>query len=159
MDHLTQSVGPASLDDADARLLRQAFSLARYAKSRGNGPYGAVLTRGGSVMVEGENTEQEADGDFSCHAEMVLLRRAVKEFTTEQLQEMTLFASTEPCPMCAGAIAILGLKRLVFGAGSRSAASRTGSPLVMDCRDILSRLSPGTEVVGPALESEALDCL
>ncbi len=149
----------STLDEDDARLLRRAFALARFAKGRGNGPYGALLARGGSVLVEGENTENEPDGDLTCHAETVLLRRAAAEFSRVQFQEMALYASTEPCPMCAGAIAISGVKRLIYGASSERAAERTGSPLAMDCRVILSKLAPDIEVVGPVLELEALECL
>lgn len=151
MDHL--------INDTDARLLRQAFALARFAKARGNAPYGAILAREGSVLVEGENTENEPDGDLTCHAETVLLRRAVREFSPDELKQMTLYASTEPCPMCAGAIAIAGIARLVYGASSSRAAEKTQSPLAMDCRVVLSKLAPQLEVVGPVLEAEALQCL
>lgn len=159
MDHLRETAFDSPFAEDGARLLRRTFALARFAKGRGNGPYGALLARGGSVLVEGENTENEPDGDLTCHAETVLLRRAAAEFSRAQFEELTLYASTEPCPMCAGAIALSGVKRLVYGASAERAAERTGSPLAMDCRVILSILAPELEVVGPVLELEALECL
>ena len=150
MDHLAT--------DDDQRLLRRAFALARYSKSRASGPYGAVLARNGSVAVEGENTVNENNGDPTCHAEMVLLRRAWQEVAPNALVEMTLYASTEPCPMCAGAIAAAGVKRLVYGASAARAAKIVGGPS-LDCRIVLSEMAPECEVIGPVLEDEALAIL
>lgn len=147
----------ATLDDE--RLLRRAFALSKFARNRANGPYGAVFTRNGSVVAEGENTEQEEGGDLTCHAEMELIRRASRDFPLEALGQMTLYASTEPCPMCAGAIVAAGVRRLVFGAGAERAAEITGSPLAVECRVIFGLMGHEIEVVGPLLEEEALSYL
>lgn len=142
----------------DERLLRRAFALARFARSRGDGPYGSICSRRGYVISEGENT-QESTNDPTCHAEMNLIRKLVKEFTPAQIDEFTLYASTEPCPMCAGALVVCGIKRLVFGASAGRAAELTGSPLAMESRTIFEALGAEIEVLGPVLEDEALQVL
>lgn len=142
----------------DERLLRRAFSLARFARSRGDGPYGSICSRRGYVISEGENT-QESASDPTCHAEMNLIRKLVKEFTPAQIEEFTLYASTEPCPMCAGAIVAAGIKRLIYGASAHRAAELTGSSLAMESRTIFDALGAPIEVLGPVLEEEALQVL
>jgi tRNA(Arg) A34 adenosine deaminase TadA len=139
--------------ETDARLLRRTFALARFARNRANGPYGALCARAGRVAAEGENTEQEEDGDLTCHAEMNALRQASRELSAQDLAQLTLYASAEPCPMCCGAIALAGIGRLVYGASSARVARLTGRT-ALDCRLILA--PAGVEVVGPMLEEEAL---
>lgn len=143
----------------DERLLRRAFALARFARNRANGPYGAVFARGGTVVAEGENTEREEGGDLTCHAEIELIRRACRELAPATIPQLTLYASTEPCPMCAAAIVAAGVKRLVYGAGMARAAELTGSTLKPECRVIFGLMEHEIEVVGPLLEDEALGYL
>lgn len=144
----------------DQRLLRRAFALARFARNQGNGPYGALCARAdGSEAAEGENTEAEPKGDLTCHAEMNALREACREFPREALREFTMYASTEPCPMCAAAIALAGFQRLVFGASSARAAQVTGGQVMPDCRSVFALIGASLEVVGPLLEEEALEGL
>ena len=93
-----------------------------------------------------------------AHAEMNLLRRAVKDFTPDVLAASTLYTSAEPCAMCAGAIFWSGISRLVFGlSGDRLHRLSGFSPqtLVASARDVLARAGRCIEIVGPILESEA----
>jgi tRNA(Arg) A34 adenosine deaminase TadA len=153
LDHLT-------LADDDQRLLRRTFALARFARNQGNAPFGALCARpDGSVAAEGENSEGEAQGDLTCHAEMNAIRNASREWSAPSLTTLTLFASCEPCPMCAGAIALSGIKRVIFGASAQSAAHLGRSPNLVGCRQVFSLLGLPVEVVGPALEEEALQLL
>ncbi len=146
------------MDDlTDERLLRRAIGLSRLAKNCGNGPFGALLARGGSVLLEAENTVNEPPGDPTCHAEMNLLRQAVREFSPDQLAACVLYASTEPCPMCAGAMAFAGVGRLVFGASAERYVEQTGRGSVLPCRTILAaQIGRTFEVRGPLLEDEAV---
>jgi tRNA(Arg) A34 adenosine deaminase TadA len=138
------------------RLLRRAFTLARFARNRGNPPYGAICARNnGTVVAEGENSEREDRGDLTCHAEMNAIRDVSRELTRDAIAELTLYASSEPCPMCAGAIALAGIRRVVYGAGAARLAAQTGGSAV-GCREIFSLMGASIEVIGPSLEGEAL---
>ncbi len=146
------------LDERDERLLRRTFGLAVGAGRQGNGPFGAILARGASVLLEGENTERESGADPTCHAEMNVLRRAALEFTREELADCTIYCSTEPCAMCAGAIVCVGVGRVVFGAPAETYADLVDGGLVLSCRKVFDafRGEPSVAVVGPALQEEAV---
>src|SRR4051812_39068634 len=92
------------MTDLDLHYLRAAIAVAWRAREHGNHPFGAVLVdTGNQVVLEAENTvvtEQDCTG----HAETNLVRLASRRFTPEQLATCTLYTSTEPCAMCAGAI-------------------------------------------------------
>lgn len=149
-----------NISSQDQRLLRRAFALARFARSQGNAPHGALCARhDGSVAAEGENSERETTGDLTCHAEMNALRQASRDYPRQALLGFTVYASAEPCPMCAGAIALSGIKRLVFGASAARAAEITGNPAMAECRAVFALLGLSMEVVGPVLEEEALQLL
>src|SRR5262245_31183348 len=88
----------------DLQLLRRAIAVAQRARANGNHPFGAILVDDqGTVLLEGENSVNTAH-DATGHAEMNLVRDAVNQFEASQLATCTLYASTEPCPMCTGAI-------------------------------------------------------
>ena len=84
--------------------LRTAISVARRAREHGNHPFGAVLVdESNHVLMQAENTVLTMH-DPTCHAETNLVRLAAQNFPPEQLARHTLYSSTEPCVMCAGAI-------------------------------------------------------
>lgn len=151
--------GAEQIVEQDHRLLRRAFALARYARNQGNEPYAAVFARdGGSIAAEGENDERDRKSDLTGHAEMNAIRNACKAFSTQTVKEFTLVTSCEPCPMCASAIALTGIRRLVFGASAGRAAHLRGGNTV-PCRQVFELLGTPIEVVGPLLEEEALAIL
>lgn len=148
---------PESREEQDQRLLRRAFALARYARNQGNEPYAALCARdGGSVAAEGENDERDPKSDLTGHAEMNALRNACKAFSLETIGGFTLVASCEPCPMCSAAIAMAGIRRLVFGAGASRVAQLRGGGNTVSCRQVFELMGVAIEVVGPLLEEEAL---
>ncbi|TAH43636.1 MAG: nucleoside deaminase [Betaproteobacteria bacterium] len=147
----------SQLDEADIRYLRKAIELSRIAKGKGNGAYGAVLVGAdGRVLAEAENN-QVTDRDPTGHAEMNLVRLAGQRFDAQTLAGATLYASAEPCAMCAGAVFWSGVKRLVYALGSERnyALLPPGDELRMGCREVIGRGGRSVEVVGPALEDEA----
>ncbi len=144
-------------EEVQARLLRRTFDLARFAKNRGNGPYGALLAKGGRIVEEAGNTVSEDDGDVTCHAELNVLRKASREYPAWAMAEFTLYASTEPCAMCAGAAYFAGVHRIVYGASSKSVKELHGEGLALDCRTVFEAGSrTSVEVIGPVLEAEAM---
>jgi tRNA(Arg) A34 adenosine deaminase TadA len=148
------------LDDADKTHLRRAIALAHAAVDRGNRPFGSVLTDGrGQVIAEGYSTQVE-DGDWTAHAEMQVLRAAGKKLSWDELAGGTIYASGEPCPMCAAAVHWCNVRRLVFGLDEVAMRDfrrfhAQGAGLEMSCRDVLSRSPRSIEVIGPALIKEA----
>jgi len=116
-----------SLTDDDLRLLRAAIGLSRRARQSGNEPYGAVLGDAhGRVLLEAQNT-QVTERDCTGHAETNLMRAASHRFEPTELAECTVYASGEPCPMCAGAIYWGGVRRVVYALSMRSMAQLAGA--------------------------------
>jgi tRNA(Arg) A34 adenosine deaminase TadA len=113
----------------------------------------------GTIALEAENTVV-TDGDCTAHAELNLVRIAFRTLGSPR-SGWTMFASTEPCPMCAGAAYWAGIGRIVYGLSARrlKAITSQGHPSGIDlpCRDVLARGARLVLVVGPLLEDEALE--
>lgn len=142
----------------DTQHLMHAIDLARRARARGDDPFGSVLVDArGRVLLEGENTVGTTR-DCTGHAESNLMREATRRYRPEELAGSTLYASTEPCAMCAGAIFWGGVRRVVFALSSEELGQFTDPSepaLRMSCRDVFARGSLPTEVVGPVALPEA----
>jgi tRNA(adenine34) deaminase len=130
--------------------MRAALDQARLALESGDVPIGAiVLDAAGSVVGRGHNV-RERDGDPTGHAELVAIREAARALGEWRLSGCTLVVTLEPCTMCAGAIVLSRLDRLVFGAFDPKAGA-VGS-LWDVVRD--RRLNHRPEVLGGVLEEE-----
>ena len=140
-------------------LLRRAISLAGSARAHGNQPFGSLLAdENGEILLEAENTINTAS-DATGHAETNLVRLASQKFSFEVLAKSTLYTSTEPCPMCSGAIFWSGIGRVVYALSEDTLYAMTGdSPesLKLSCREVFARAGRAVEVVGPLLEDEAI---
>ena len=153
------SAGAPGTPSADASHLRRAFDLARAARSAGNHPFGALLVGAdGTVLAEAANTVNDA-GDPTGHAETNLVRAAAAVDPALR-RTATLYTSTEPCAMCAGAIYWAGIGRVVYGLPEQRLADLTGDDpanptLDLPCRRVFAAGRGATEVVGPLLEDEA----
>ena len=156
---MDESLTSATVEDE--RWLRAAFDAARRARAGGNTPFGAVLVAAdGRRLLDGENTVLTT-GDATGHAELNVVREATRRHDPATLAEATLYASTEPCPMCAGAIFWGGIGRVVFGLSSarlRAAfdPAQTQPRLNLHGHELLAGATPPVAVVGPLLEDEAL---
>jgi tRNA(adenine34) deaminase len=146
-------------EQRDTAYLRQAIDQSRSALERGNRPYGAVLVGAdGQVLADGQNTEQ-SDRDITGHAETNALREAFQRLGPERLAGSTMYASGEPCPMCAATMFYGGVSRVVYAvsrakARELSPQTQENPTLGVTCRDILATSSRPIEVVGPVLEEE-----
>jgi tRNA(Arg) A34 adenosine deaminase TadA len=145
---------PALTRDDEA-LMRRCFELAREAVAAGNHPFGALLTRHDEVVLEGRNTVAE-DG-VTGHAELNLVREAIAAFGRNALADCTLYTSTEPCAMCAGAIYWARIPRIVFGCSVEGLHSVTDGTLRLPCRQVFAHGDREVEVVGPVLADEAVE--
>jgi tRNA(adenine34) deaminase len=130
--------------------MRQALDVSRRASASGDVPVGAIVVAAdGRVLAEAVN-EREATGDPTAHAEILALRRAAAVLGAWRLVGCTLAVTLEPCTMCAGALVLARVSRVVFGAWDPKAGA-AGS-----MRDVLRdrRLNHRPEVVGGVLEEE-----
>ena len=99
----------------DEKMMALALQQANLALQAGEIPVGAVIARGDEVIAMGHN-RRELDGDPTAHAEVVAIRAAAKALGRRRLSGCTLYVTLEPCSMCAGAIVMAGLDRVVYGA-------------------------------------------
>jgi tRNA(adenine34) deaminase len=100
---------------ADLQFMQRAFALAAHAETAGEVPVGAVLVQGESIVGEGWN-QPIASCDPTAHAEIIALRQAAARLGNYRFPGTTLYVTLEPCAMCAGAIVIARIERLVFAA-------------------------------------------
>jgi tRNA(adenine34) deaminase len=105
----------AATDDADLRHIRRALHLALEAEAGGNLPVGALVVMGGEVLAEACNAVLVPFYHPGRHAETEALAR-VPASLWPRSREMTVYTTLEPCMMCAGAILLHGVGRIVFGA-------------------------------------------
>jgi tRNA(adenine34) deaminase len=91
-----------------------ALEQARAAPDHADVPIGAVVVRGEEVLAAARN-ERELRGDPTAHAEILALRSASEKVGAWRLDGCTLYVTLEPCPMCAGAVVLARLDRLVYG--------------------------------------------
>lgn len=94
--------------------MRAALDGARQAASAGEVPVGAVIVDGGRVVATGVNAMKA--GGATAHAELVAIQSALLARRGERLEGCTLYVTLEPCAMCAGAIVLTRIDRVVFGA-------------------------------------------
>ncbi|WP_415120090.1 nucleoside deaminase [Micropruina sp.] len=130
--------------------MRLALDEAAQAPSHGDVPVGAVLLGpSGAVVARGHN-ERELSGDPTAHAEVLTLRRAAEAAGSWRLDEHTLVVTLEPCTMCAGALLLARVRRLVLGTWDPKAGA------VSSVFDVVRdpRLNHRVEVVG-GIEAEA----
>jgi tRNA(adenine34) deaminase len=99
----------------DEQLMRRALRLAEQAAQHGDVPIGAVVARGDEVLGEAGN-ERELRRDPTAHAEVLALRQASERLGGWRLLDTAIYVTLEPCPMCAGAISLARVPRLVYGA-------------------------------------------
>jgi tRNA(adenine34) deaminase len=134
----------------DEELMRRALAEAERAAEHGDVPIGAVVARGGELIAAAGN-ERELRRDPTAHAEVLALRAAAEHLGGWRVPDATLYVTLEPCAMCAGAIVLARVSRVVYGADDPKAGA-AGSVL-----DVLGepRLNHRPEVVGGVLAEQA----
>ena len=129
--------------------MRNAMAIAFDATRQNEVPIGALVVQG-STIISGANNRTVRDQDATAHAELVAIREACAVLDRWRLDDCTLYVTLEPCAMCAGAIVLARLQRVVFGAWDAK-AGMAGS-----VGDLLRhpRLNHSPEVQGGLLEDE-----
>ena len=134
--------------------MRRALQLAERARAEGEVPVGAVLVSGDDCIGEGWN-KPVSSHDPSAHAEITALRTGAAQLRNYRLPSTTLYVTLEPCAMCAGAIVLARVKRLVYAA----ADPKTGAAGSVFNILQTSRLNHRVELTGGILEQEAASLL
>ena len=129
--------------------MRLALDEAARAAGSGEAPVGAIIVRAGEVVARAANA-MASSRDATAHAELLAIRAALGALGAARLTDCTLYVTLEPCAMCAGAIVLARLERVVFGAWD-SKAGMAGS-----VGDLLRhpKLNHRPEVQGGVLEAE-----
>ncbi|HEX7289528.1 MAG TPA: tRNA adenosine(34) deaminase TadA [Conexibacter sp.] len=133
----------------DEYFMRLALREAERATEHDDVPIGAVVVHDGEVLATGRN-ERELRRDPTAHAEVLALREAAERLGSWRVLESVLYVTLEPCAMCAGAIVLARVPRVVFGAWDPKAGA-AGSVL-----DVLAQpqLNHRPEVAGGLLAPE-----
>ena len=136
------------MSQADEQHLRRAIELAAEARAAGDMPFGSLLVGpGGDVLVEDRNTVV-SDDDITAHPELKTALWASRNLEPAVAAGTTMYTSTEPCPMCRGAIARSGLGRVVFAlSGEQFAGLKPPGTPGPDAAEVVYE--------GPALFDEA----
>ena len=130
--------------------MRQALKLAQQAGEKGEVPVGALLVKGDVLIAEAFNL-REAHGSPIAHAEMLVLQAASEEIDNWRFVDTTLYVTLEPCPMCAGAIVLARIPRVVYATTDpKSGAAGTLYNILQD-----ERLNHRVEVVSGILAEES----
>jgi tRNA(adenine34) deaminase len=145
---------PSSRIVADDAYIGLAIAQARAALEHDDVPIGCVVVHDGEVIGRGHN-EREARQDPTAHAEILALRQAAAAVGSWRVLDATLYVTLEPCAMCAGAIVLARVPRVVYGCADPKAGA-AGSVL-----DVLAepRLNHRPEVVGGVREAECAELL
>jgi tRNA(adenine34) deaminase len=140
--------------EGDEYFMRLALREAERAREHGDVPIGAVVVRDGEVVSAAHN-ERELLQDPTAHAEIIALREAARALGSWRVLEATLYVTLEPCAMCAGAIVLARVPRVLYGASDPKAGA-AGSVL-----DVLAepRLNHRPEVRGGVLGEECGELL
>jgi tRNA(adenine34) deaminase len=138
------------LSPSDERFMQAALVEAQAAESEGEVPIGAVVVLEGRIIGRGHNRVEGAQ-DPTAHAEIIAIGAAAQTLNTWRLDGATLYVTLEPCHMCAGAIVLSRIARLVYGARDPKAGA-CGS-LAMVPQDL--RLNHRAEVLPGVLAEDA----
>ena len=139
--------------------LQRCVELSRQARDSGNCPFAAVLAGpDGSILLERGNSEI-TDSKCTGHAEIMLMEAASQIYSTEYLWECTLYTTSEPCAMCAGAIYWGNVGRVVFGITEKRLAQLTGQGTAqpsfdLPCSEVFARGKKPIKIIGPFPEVE-----
>lgn len=134
----------------DEAMMREALKEAQVAYEEGEVPVGAVLTCGKTLIARDHN-RVIATHDATAHAEMRVLKTSLDTFNSERLPpETTLYVTLEPCPMCAGALLLARVSRVVWGASDRQAGAMGSRLLLQDA----ALLNWKADTAGGVLQSE-----
>ncbi|WP_078414537.1 tRNA adenosine(34) deaminase TadA [Priestia abyssalis] len=137
------------MNEEDRYYMKKAIEEAKKAETIMEVPIGAVIVQDGEIIAKGHNL-RETEQRSIAHAELLAIDEACRKVGTWRLENATLYVTLEPCPMCAGAIVLSRVKRVVFGAyDPKGGCAGTLMNLLEE-----EKFNHQAEVVGGVLEEE-----
>ena len=134
------------MQPSDEQWMEQALAAAELAAAENEVPVGALLVRDGQLLATGYNLREQAKNP-TAHAELLAITRAAEALGDWRLERCTLYVTLEPCIMCAGAILLARIPRVVFGAADpKAGAVQSLHQLLSD-----SRLNHRCDITGGIL--------
>lgn len=155
----TSMNGKENFASTDVHFCRQALHIALRSQQNGNLPFGCLLVGPEEqVLLEAENTVVTS-GDAIAHCEINLVHGFAGKYSFEYLNRCTVYASTEPCPMCSAALFWSGVGKLVYAVSKEGYKKVSGdhNPIhsfPIGSKDLLAKGGRKIEVTGPVLEEE-----
>jgi tRNA(adenine34) deaminase len=140
--------------ELDAHWMRHALAAAHEAQQRDEVPVGACIVSGTELLAVGFNRTR-TDRDPTAHAEIVALREAASKIDNYRLTEATIYATVEPCAMCAGALIQARVRRLVYGARDERAGAVESHFRICDAEFLNHRL----EITAGVMEAECREIM
>ena len=131
--------------------MQRALDCAREAAARGDEPYGSVLVRDDEVVMTASN-RTVTENDLRAHPELTLAKRAAAERT--DAEELVMYTSTEPCPMCSGGIDIAGLRAVVYSVSGERAAEIRGTDALLPSTAVFESGRSDVTVIPDVLRAE-----
>ena len=142
------------LNDADDRFMRAAIEAAKIAEENGDVPIGAVIVYKSQIIGKAYNQREQLK-DPTAHAEIIALTQAAAFLESWRLNGCTMYVTLEPCPMCAGALVLARIDRLVYGCDDpKTGACKSLYNIVQD-----ERLNHKLEVTSGVLEEQCREQL
>jgi tRNA(adenine34) deaminase len=111
---VNDEAGKSVLGDTDERFMRLALDQAKIAEENGDVPIGAVIVHNNQIIGKAYNQREQLK-DPTAHAEIIALTQAAAALQSWRLTGCTMYVTLEPCPMCAGALVLARIDRLVYG--------------------------------------------
>ncbi|MHC4192237.1 MAG: tRNA adenosine(34) deaminase TadA [Planctomycetota bacterium] len=138
----------------DERFIRIAIDVARIAEENGDVPIGAVIVHQDTVIAKAYNQREQLQ-DPTAHAEIIALTQAAAALENWHLHDCTMYVTLEPCPMCAGALVLSRMDKLVYGCDDpKTGACRSLYNIVQD-----ERLNHRLEVTSGVLQEQCREQL
>jgi tRNA(adenine34) deaminase len=129
--------------------------LALAEAKKGDSPYGAVIIKDNEVVAKAYNTVTR-DSDPSAHAEMNAIRALTSKNKSPSLEGYIIYASGEPCPMCAAACIWAGFEEIVIGASIQDLIDINQSQIHLSCEEIIAKSSKKIKVTKGVLQQESI---
>lgn len=126
--------------DVDAMRMRLALNQAREAAEGGDVPVGALIYHEGELVAKAHNQREELQ-DPTAHAEVLAITQAANALGSWRLEDCEMYVTLEPCAMCAGAIILARLPRLVYGAADPKAGACGSALDVLGCQKLNHRVN------------------
>lgn len=135
--------------------LEYFMNVALEEAKQGDAPYGAVIVKNNQILAKAYNTVKR-DRDPSAHAEMNVIRSMTNKLNSPSLEGYTLYATAEPCPMCATACIWAGIDEIIIGASIQELINCNQAQIDVSCEELIAKGPKDIKVTKGVLKQECL---